>query len=136
MRVRYYNPILMRFINADPIGFAVGSNWYAYAGNSPLMVVGPSGFCRKSISAGSWQRQVGLIVTDFIPYVSTAQPQSFDNAYVVYEASYMKLRFVKDRGEIRAEIPAPQGTDWWTLEQRCEVSGKPVPGLDLQEDGQ
>jgi hypothetical protein len=44
----------MRFINADPIGFAGGSNWYAYAGNSPLMFVDPSGFCRDSSGGGSW----------------------------------------------------------------------------------
>jgi RHS repeat-associated protein len=78
MRARYYNPILMRFINADPIGFAGGSNWYAYAGNSPLMFVDPSGFCRDSsgggswLDGGSWQRQAGSALAGFIPYVGTA----------------------------------------------------------------
>jgi hypothetical protein len=43
MRARYYNPHLMRFLNADPIGFAAGSNWYAYASNSPLMHTDSSG---------------------------------------------------------------------------------------------
>jgi hypothetical protein len=33
----------MRFINADPIGFSGGMNWYSYAGNSPLMFIDPSG---------------------------------------------------------------------------------------------
>jgi uncharacterized protein RhaS with RHS repeats len=36
-------PCSLRFINADPIGFSGGSNWYAYAGNRPLMAVDRSG---------------------------------------------------------------------------------------------
>ena len=31
------------FINADPIGFAGGMNWYAYAGGNPVMFVDPNG---------------------------------------------------------------------------------------------
>ena len=31
------------FINADPIGFAGGMNWYAYANGNPIMYVDPSG---------------------------------------------------------------------------------------------
>ena len=61
-------------------------------------------------------------------------PQSFGNAYVVHEAPQIKLRFVRDRDEIRIEIAAPRQTDWWTLDQLCEVLGKSVPGLDLQSN--
>lgn len=43
MRARYYNPELMRFLNADPIGFAGGLNWYAYVNGNPVMNVDPSG---------------------------------------------------------------------------------------------
>ena len=43
MRARYYSPELRRFINADPIGFAGGLNWYAYAGGNPVMYVDPEG---------------------------------------------------------------------------------------------
>jgi RHS repeat-associated protein len=43
MRARYYNPRLMRFINADPIGFGGGLNWYAFVGNNPMGFVDPSG---------------------------------------------------------------------------------------------
>lgn len=43
MRNRYYSPRLMRFINADPIGFAGGTNWYAYAGNDPISCFDPFG---------------------------------------------------------------------------------------------
>ena len=39
MRARYYDPMLGRFISADPIGHEGGLNLYAYAGNNPVMFV-------------------------------------------------------------------------------------------------
>lgn len=63
-------------------------------------------------------------------------PQMFGNAYVVYEAPHMKLRFVKDRDEIRIEIVAPRQPGWWTLDQLCEVLGKSAPELDLQSNAE
>ncbi|MDD3179011.1 MAG: DUF6531 domain-containing protein [Opitutaceae bacterium] len=43
MRARYYNPRLMRFLNADPIGFGGGLNWYAFVENNPISNVDPEG---------------------------------------------------------------------------------------------
>jgi RHS repeat-associated protein len=43
MRARYYSPYLMRFLNADPIGFSGGSNWFAYANGNPITNMDPSG---------------------------------------------------------------------------------------------
>jgi RHS repeat-associated protein len=43
MRARYYNPRIMRFCNADPIGFGGGMNWYAFVSNSPIGLTDPSG---------------------------------------------------------------------------------------------
>ncbi len=43
MRARYYNSKIGRFVNADPIGFAGGLNWYAYANGNPVMYADPSG---------------------------------------------------------------------------------------------
>lgn len=43
MRARYYSTELSRFINADPIGFEGGMNWYAYAGGNPISFIDPSG---------------------------------------------------------------------------------------------
>ena len=46
MRARYYSPETRRFLNADPIGFGGGTNWYAYVGGSPVMNVDPRGLCK------------------------------------------------------------------------------------------
>lgn len=43
MRARYYNAKLARFVNADPIGFGGGMNWYAYANGNPVLANDPSG---------------------------------------------------------------------------------------------
>jgi len=43
-RSRYYSPLLGRFINQDPLGFAgSGPNFYAYAGNDPVDFRDPFG---------------------------------------------------------------------------------------------
>ncbi len=42
-RARYYSPTLHRFVSEDPIGFAAGPNFYAYAANSPTNFTDPFG---------------------------------------------------------------------------------------------
>jgi hypothetical protein len=37
------------FLNADPIGFAGGMNWYAYANGNPLIMVDPSGHIVETV---------------------------------------------------------------------------------------
>ena len=53
MRARYYSPYLMRFLNADPIGFSGGSNWFAYADGNPISLNDPFGLCAQS-GGGVW----------------------------------------------------------------------------------
>ncbi len=48
MRARYYSPYLMRFLNADPIGFSGGTNWFAYADGNPISLSDPFGLCAQS----------------------------------------------------------------------------------------
>ena len=45
MRARYYNPYLQRFLNPDPMGFAGGSNFYAFANGDPISLTDPFGLC-------------------------------------------------------------------------------------------
>jgi RHS repeat-associated protein len=52
MRARYYNPHLRRFLNADPIGFSGGSNWYAYADGNPISMSDPFGLCAMNCLSG------------------------------------------------------------------------------------
>lgn len=53
MRARYYSPYLMRFLNADPIGFSGGSNWFAYADGNPISLNDPFGL-RAEGGGGIW----------------------------------------------------------------------------------
>ncbi len=52
MRARFYNPRLMRFLNADPIGFGGGLNHYAFCGNNPISFTDPWGLERKAAMEG------------------------------------------------------------------------------------
>jgi RHS repeat-associated protein len=46
-RARYYDSKVGRFLQADPIGFMGGVNFYAYVGNCPVNFVDPWGLCKK-----------------------------------------------------------------------------------------
>jgi RHS repeat-associated protein len=54
MRARYYSPYLMRFLNADPIGFGGGSNWFTYADGNPISNTDPFGLW-------SWTQTWGVV---------------------------------------------------------------------------
>jgi RHS repeat-associated protein len=51
-RNRYYSPTLHRFISQDPIGFAAGSNVYAYVQGNPLSYSDPFGLAPSTPSPG------------------------------------------------------------------------------------
>jgi len=49
-RARYYSPVLGRFVNEDPLGFAgSGPNFYAYVFNSPTNLVDPFGLATPAL---------------------------------------------------------------------------------------
>jgi len=50
-RARMYAPTLGRFMQPDPIGYAGGSNLYAYVGNDPLNDTDPYGECPWCVGA-------------------------------------------------------------------------------------
>lgn len=43
MRARAYDPSIGRFVSADPIGFAAGTNFYTYASGDPINRTDPTG---------------------------------------------------------------------------------------------
>lgn len=49
MRARYYNPYLCRFLNPDPVGFAGGLNFYAYADGNPVSLIDPFGLVVETV---------------------------------------------------------------------------------------
>jgi RHS repeat-associated protein len=64
MRARYYNPYICRFINPDPVGFAGGLNWYAFADGNPIRLIDPFGLCAVEENGGaSWLSQFNLYET-------------------------------------------------------------------------
>jgi hypothetical protein len=58
MRARYYHPGIRRFLNADPIRFDGGMNWFAYANGDPVMNMDPSGLqaleSRRYVGIDGW----------------------------------------------------------------------------------
>ena len=45
MRARYYSAETRRFINADPLGFGGGNNWFAFVNGEPVDLIDPFGLC-------------------------------------------------------------------------------------------
>ena len=66
-RARYYNPMLGRFINKDPIGIAGGLNMFTYVGNNPVNATDPSGLLREIVIT-VYSSMVGGAVTWTYPY--------------------------------------------------------------------
>ena len=54
-RARYYNPILGRFTQRDPIGLGGGLNPYTYVGNAPQNFTDPLGLTQQAVTAMSSQ---------------------------------------------------------------------------------
>ena len=52
LRARYYDPTVGRFTQEDPIGFAGGSNLYAYVDGQPLEATDPSGTISNYLYGG------------------------------------------------------------------------------------
>ena len=70
MRARYYSPYLMRFLNADPIGFSGSSNWFAYADGNPISNTDPFGLWTWGSVA--WNFAQGIVVGAAVAVVVVA----------------------------------------------------------------
>ena len=68
MRARYYSTELRRFINADPIGFSGGMNWFAYASGDSINFADPFGTFRVR----QFIRGVALVATGTIGAIASS----------------------------------------------------------------
>lgn len=59
MNARYYNVELRRFISADPMGFAEGPNFYAFANGDPISLADPFGLGVADGTGNGWIRLLG-----------------------------------------------------------------------------
>ena len=73
MRARYYSPYLMRFLNADPIGFSGGPNWFAYADGNPISLSDPFGLCadRNACTGGTGRGGGSVPFPDLSPITNS-----------------------------------------------------------------
>ena len=88
MRARYYSPYLMRFLNADPIGFSGGSNWFAYADGNPISLGDPFGLCAQKCYECHPQADWGKSIAD--SYSLIDYTQTVGAAWDDYAPSWMQ----------------------------------------------
>jgi RHS repeat-associated protein len=74
-RARYYNPNTGRFLSEDPIGFAGGFNFYAYADDDPVDFNDPFGLDKNASNNAPTAPENLSIMTTALPgyiYLDTA----------------------------------------------------------------
>jgi RHS repeat-associated protein len=97
MRARYYHPGLRRFLNADPIQFEGGMNWYGYAGGNPVMGMDPSGLVAMP-TYGGWKKSDGSI--NWAVYIAYALAEVPDylaqNGWSSFKRNISDPRFIME----------------------------------------
>jgi len=76
-RLRDFHPVLGRFVQNDPIGYAGGLNLYTYCGNNSLSYLDPYGLDRYLVKQHGTHYLIGIEVEgrmqyfDFVPHYSS-----------------------------------------------------------------
>jgi len=86
MRARYYHPGLRRFLNADPIQFEGGMNWYGYANGDPVRSMDPTGLepweqSRRYVGTAGWFPHSSILVN--VPHRDLATGRRSSSYYQI-----------------------------------------------------
>src|SRR5437867_7291532 len=114
---RYYHPGLARFISEDPIGFAGGDvNFYAYAGNSPVVFVDPFGLDKDKCASNPEATRVfftGLQFSGLIGGLYGPDRRGFGKQAtygIAWEQGTLNFRVFKSVGTANLEDPEGEVT--------------------------
>ena len=64
LRARHYAPSLGKFLSRDPIGYAGGTNLYAYVGGDPINFSDPSGLAKTSTLSTTQMNQIDASISE------------------------------------------------------------------------
>ncbi len=94
LRARYYNPNTGRFLSEDPI--KDGTNWYAYAGNNPVLFLDPWG-----LAAGDPFESIGEAAIDW------GNEYGEYTRYTTYEMLSLIYSYTDEQGNVRYSYTKP-----------------------------
>lgn len=94
-KMRYYSPKLGRFLQADPLGFSAGSNFYSYVSNSPLAITDSLGLAADSGASPAPDYDTDWLTKSAIPADSSPSPGTWiRNMYLEPQYQYNSLDHV------------------------------------------
>ena len=101
LRARYYDSSIRRFITEDPI--KDGLNWYAYAGNNPVMFFDPSGLALEASDELEFCRLLMDLIQMKVDYANTGDISVTAGAESIKE-KIMDLEIVKNNNGLNQLI--------------------------------
>lgn len=112
-RARYYSPLLGRFINQDPLGFAGGgTNFYIYVGDTPTNGTDPSGQNYNLTQSGDTV-YVNVAITLYGGGASAALAKQWQDAiYNVWNGQ--PHHYYKCKVQLNIQIGADPTANYWT----------------------
>jgi RHS repeat-associated protein len=123
-RARMYRPTWGRFMQVDPIGYAGGSNLYAYVGNDPLNLLDPLGLSPDSPQAagagGAAWGNVGTALSDLLG-ISSASAAEYRDPTGISSGRQRELRDLIGGGG----GPSPSGAATLTSPPAAPASTQP-----------